>query len=223
MTEADENERPPRRTLNKQEAIRHLLHTAIRLVMKMEDPFAIHLLVQSADSMLIDIAKKQSRLLRWDWEDYIKPEFHKEFFDQHRATANYFKHADRDSTDDLPVHDIMMINLMQLFMDIANYIELYKEHTNHMVWFQFFMFNVAPNLINKEGAKAAEYLSTVQQTQTMTPQSFFEAFDNSSHLLPDFYMEELKDLEDITNFYHTPFYELRAGRLRQRSSLRIPT
>jgi len=47
---------PPRRYLDKEEAVRHLIHCAIRMVMREEDPFAIHLLVQSADKMLGGIA-----------------------------------------------------------------------------------------------------------------------------------------------------------------------
>jgi hypothetical protein len=39
----------PRRTLDKHEALRHLIHTAIRLIAGMEDPFAVYLLVHSAD------------------------------------------------------------------------------------------------------------------------------------------------------------------------------
>ena len=30
--------------------------------------------------MLIDIARKQNKVLRLDWEDYIKPEYHTSFF-----------------------------------------------------------------------------------------------------------------------------------------------
>jgi hypothetical protein len=81
----------------------------------MEDPFAIHLLVQSADKLLIDFTKKSGQELRMDWEIYIKPEYHTAFFEKHRAIYNYFKHADRDFGADLPVHDIMMLNIMTLF------------------------------------------------------------------------------------------------------------
>ena len=101
----------PSRTLDKQEAIRHLIHTAIRLIAKMEDPFAVHVLVHSADKLLIDIAKKRGRKLRLDWESYIKPEYHKEFFDRYRAAYNYFKHADKDFDDNLPIVDIMNLNV----------------------------------------------------------------------------------------------------------------
>ena len=48
------DDRTPRRHLDKHEAIRHLIHSAIRLVMQAEDPFAVHLLVHSADKMLIE-------------------------------------------------------------------------------------------------------------------------------------------------------------------------
>jgi len=104
----------PRRKLDKQEAIRHLIHTAIRLISDMEDPFAVHVLVHSADKLLIDMANKRGRQLRLDWESYIKPEFHKEFFAKHRASYNYFKHADKDFNDDLPVFDIMRLNVITL-------------------------------------------------------------------------------------------------------------
>lgn len=104
----------PRRTLNKQEALRHLIHTAIRLIARMEDPFAVHLLVHSAGKILIDLAKQKGHELRVDWELYINDEYHDEFFKRHRETYNYLKHADRDFATDLPVHDIAMTNVMNL-------------------------------------------------------------------------------------------------------------
>ena len=73
-TDAEIDDRIPRRNLDKREAVRHLIHTAIRLIAKMEDPFAIHLLVQSAEKLLHDMAEKQNKLLRVYWEDYIKEE-----------------------------------------------------------------------------------------------------------------------------------------------------
>jgi hypothetical protein len=58
----------PRRTRDKSEALRHLIETAIRLTARMEDPFAVHLLVDSADKILIDQAKQNGRELRVDLE-----------------------------------------------------------------------------------------------------------------------------------------------------------
>jgi hypothetical protein len=94
MTGANSEEdktRQPRRRIDKQEAVRHLMHTAIRLIAKREDPFAVHLLINSADKLLIDLSKKLGIELRVNWEDYIKPEFHGEFFKKIRETYNYLK------------------------------------------------------------------------------------------------------------------------------------
>lgn len=110
----------PRRTLDKQEALRHLVHSAIRLMVRMEDPFAVHLLVHSADKVLIDLAKQNGHELRVDWELYIKDEYHSEFFKRYRETYNYFKHADQDFATELPVRDIAMINVMNLFVTVVN-------------------------------------------------------------------------------------------------------
>ncbi|MFZ3354446.1 MAG: hypothetical protein WA268_26660 [Xanthobacteraceae bacterium] len=54
--------------LNKQEAIRRLVHAAIRMLAAEEDPFAVHLLIQSADKTLIDVAKKHGKELRVSYE-----------------------------------------------------------------------------------------------------------------------------------------------------------
>lgn len=207
----DEDDRTPRRMLNKQEAVRHLLHTAIRLVMTMEDPFAIHLLVHSADKMLVDIARKRGKLLRMDWEDYIKPEFHTAFFRRHRKTYNYFKHD--DFADDLPVHDIAMMNAMQLFVASMNYRSVFEEATDHITLFAFFMFNIMPQVIIPDGI-GLEIIKSVKATQSMTPKSFFEAFESNSHMLPRFWAEASTDMQDVMDFYYLSFSQLRAGKPR---------
>ena len=133
MTTISEDNFPePRRTLDKREALRHLIHTAIRLIAEMGDPFAVHLLVHSADKILIDLAKQKGHELRIDCELYVKDEYHDEFFKRHRETYNYFKHADRDFATDLPVRDIAMTNAMNLFITVVNYEHMFGERTHHM-------------------------------------------------------------------------------------------
>ena len=216
-------DRPPRRTLDKREAVRHLLHTAIRLMMKMEDPFAIHLLVHSADKILIDIAKKRGQELKFDWELYIKDEYHTEFFKRHRATYNYFKHADRDFADDLPVHDIMMINVMTLFIAAVNYGTLFRQHTNHMMLLHGFVMNLVPQIITPPEALKSDFLKSVTMMQTMTPSRYFETFEENPQALPQFHSEAAKDLQDIIDFYSLSFSQVRAGETKStRIIYRIP-
>jgi hypothetical protein len=218
------DDRIPRRTLDKRKAARHLIHTAIRLIAKMEDPFAIHLLVQSAEKVLHDIAKKQSKLLRVYWEDYIKDEYHSAFFKRHRAIYNYFKHADEDFAEDLPVHDIMMLNVMQLFIAIANYTALFAETTDHMILFHVFTLNLSPQLIHPESLKKNELLKALRQTQHMTPGEFFDLFEQNTVSLPRFHAERAKDLQDIIDFYEISFTGLRNGETKsQKRIYRLPS
>jgi hypothetical protein len=54
--------------LTKNQAVRHLLHAAVRLIVAGEDPFATHMLIQSAEKLLIDLAKHSpSGKVKYDW------------------------------------------------------------------------------------------------------------------------------------------------------------
>ena len=209
------------RTLDKQEAIRHLIHTAIRLIANREDPFAIHVLVHSADKMLIDMAKQRGQELRVDWENYVKPEYHKDFFTRYRAIYNYFKHADKDFDDDLPVRDIMSLNVMTLLICTANYSILFGEITNHMTLLMVFGMALFPQMIDQTAILGAKLLKGLPDFEGMTPGELFTTFQNNLSVLPQFIGEASKDREDIVDFYHLSFEELRAGKTKSDRIFRI--
>jgi hypothetical protein len=211
----------PRRTLDKQEAIRHLIHTAVRLIAKREDPFAVHVLVHSADKLLIDMAKQRGQELRVDWEKYIKPQYHKDFFIRYRAIYNYFKHADKDFDDDLPIRDVMKLNVMTLFTSVGNYYTLFKEITNHMTLLLMFVMALFPEVIPPEQIEGAILLQGISSVEGMTPHEFFEAFENNLGVFPKFIGEVSKDLEDIKEFYLLSFVELHAGKTERDRITRI--
>lgn len=207
-----EEGRTPRRHIDKHEAIRHLLHAAIRLLMKQEDPFAIHLIIHSVDKMLIDLAEKLGKELRVDWELYIKDEHQTKFFKRHRAIYNYLKHAKTDFADQLPINDIMMLNVLTLFTCIVNYGKLFSEQTDHMSLFLLFLQTLIPEIIHVDAPARKEILKNIASMQTMTPSRFFETFEENTHMLPRFNAEVTKDLEDIVDFYNLSFSELHAGK-----------
>ena len=215
MAEQSELERArkkPRRFINKQQAIRHLLHSAIRLIMNEEDPFAAHLIIHSADKLILDIAKSRGVYPKLDWELYIKDEYQKEFFKQHRETYNYFKHANKDFAEDLPVHDIMTLNVMTLLSTVTNYSDLFRERTDHMNLFTVFVMTLSPAIIGANFPHRDEMLKAVRDTQTATPREFFKLFEEHySATFPKFFRERSEDLQDIGHFYSLTFSELRAG------------
>jgi hypothetical protein len=223
MTTINHGDLPePRRTLDKREALRHLIHTAIRLIARMEDPFAVHLLVLSADKILIDLAKQNCHELRIDWELYIKDEYHNEFFRRYRETYNYFKHADHDFAVELPVRDIAITNVMNLFITVVNYQQMFGEGTHHMALFLAFVFALMPKIIIPTDIRGVELLKGVRDMQSMTPANFFRTFEEHPEALPNFYPEAAKDVEDITDFYHLTFLELREGRRKSPRLFKLP-
>jgi hypothetical protein len=140
---AMQNDRePPLRYISKQEGVRHILHAAIRSVFCGEDPFAVHLLGQSAEKVLGDLlknAKMEDPVLA-----LLKPELRSEFFTFYREPYNFLKHADRDSGDKLGVHNIAASNDMLLYLCILRYGMLFGPYTYHMKVFWLFVGQFYP-------------------------------------------------------------------------------
>jgi hypothetical protein len=97
-----------------------------------EDPFAIHLIIQSADKLLIDLSKRLKKPLTLDWAENIKDECRSPLMAVFRETYNFLKHADNDYDAELHVGSIAESNVLQLAACIANYYALFGETTDHM-------------------------------------------------------------------------------------------
>ena len=78
----------PKRKISKQEGIRHLIHAAVRMIAAREDPFAIHLVIQSADKLLMDLSKKMAKPIPLRWDEQIRPEYKDTLLAIHRETFN---------------------------------------------------------------------------------------------------------------------------------------
>jgi hypothetical protein len=197
----------PRRRIGKQDAIRHLIHSAVRLIMKMDDPFALHLIIQSVEKLLIDVAAGMNKYLEMDWELCIKDEYHGVFFKQYRETYNFLKHAKSDFEKELPVRDIMMMNVMGLFMCIVNYAKLYDVHSDHMRLFTGFVQVLMPKMIKAPAELRPSVAKALDGIGDMTPATYFQMFQEFS-LLPKLREETSIDLQDILEFYGTPLRQL---------------
>lgn len=110
-----------------------------------EDPFAIHLVVQSADKLLIDLSKKLRKPLTLEWSESIKEEYRRPLMTVFRETYNFLKHADTDHTETLHVGAIAESNILQLGVACANYHSLFDGWTDHMRLLFNFAKIVAPN------------------------------------------------------------------------------
>ena len=136
----------PRRYINKREGVRHVLHAAIRAVLSNEDPFAIHLLGQSAEKVLIDLLENEG--VKDPLFSLLKPDMRSVFFDIYRESYNFLKHADRDSDGKLGVRNIVGSNDLLLFTCIVRYGVLFGSYTQHMLIFLTFAGLLFPGIVD---------------------------------------------------------------------------
>lgn len=204
---------PPRRYMNKQEAVRHLIHAAVRLIVKQEDPFAIHLLIHSADQVIRDIAKRKKKELKFDWDIYIKDEYLDQFHALHKETTNFLKHGQGDVDGKLRVDNVAELNAMTLFLVIVNYNSLFNDISDHMRAFFIFTQIMTPQVIVSSISDNPAYLSNLKSLERLTPARFFECIlQSSSQIAPNFNAETYQDLLDVQDFYNTPIVDLRTTR-----------
>jgi hypothetical protein len=201
-----------KRQLSKQDAIRHLIHGAIRLFMSGEDPFIIHMLIQSADKLLIDVAEKSGKKLAHDWETFIRPEKKTFFFTKYRETYNFFKHANHDFGKDLPVKDIVKLNLITLFVAVQNYFGLYGSITGHMSLHNLFVQCTIPDIFKMNAMpkdQAEKYAKLLKSLDTTTPSEFFSIVSEYIDVFaPTYKKERAEDLQENTGFFAATFADL---------------
>ena len=63
----------------------------------------------------------------------------------------------------------------------------------------------------------------MRNMQGMTPAEFFRTFEVHPEMLPNFYQEAAKDVEDLTDFYHLTFSELQEGRRKSPRVFKLPS
>ena len=131
---------PPKRLMDKLEAIRHLLHASIRMFFWQEDPFALHVILYSCDRLITDYVRHKNIYVTFDWRDYIKDEYHDEFAELRVETYDFLRHGDRRPDHKLGVRDIEKTNELDLLMNVHRYKESTDIHTEHTQQFMNFIF-----------------------------------------------------------------------------------
>lgn len=206
-----ERAKAPDRTINKQQATRHLLHAAIRMQIHIEDPLAIHMLLQSADKLLIDVAKKTGKELKFNIEDCLVPDKEKRklFFGAYREVYNYLKHAESDFDQELGVRHICDANLLMAFHCVVNYQELYGSITQHMQIPLRFVQLAWPSLFDLPEPLKQQHDGMIKTFEDRTPKELFDILRQiPTRFFPDFEKERAEDQVDNEPFMATSFADI---------------
>lgn len=201
----------PRRRMTKQEAIRHLIHAAVRMIAAREDPFAIHLVMQSSDKLLIDLSKKLGKPLTLEWSEGIKEEYRRPLMTVFRETYNFLKHADTDHAETLHVGSIAESNILQLGVACANYHSLFGEWTDHMrLLFNFAKMVMPSGFVAK--ADRPIFDAAFPKLADMKFQEMFNLDLWSEPMVvaqfPNLQKERYEDLRDNDDLFSATFGEL---------------
>jgi hypothetical protein len=139
------NRNPPDRTISKLDAVRHLLHASIRLLLNEEDPFVVHMAAQSCDKLIIDLSNIRG-IDTLDINRLLVPERADEFWHVYRESYNYFKHADIDVEEKLEVHNIIASNELGIFLNVVRSTALGLPYDKHSQIYMTYILSYYPDV-----------------------------------------------------------------------------
>lgn len=84
--------------INKLDAASRQIDAAIRMTFAGEDPVAIHSVIAAGHRIIRDLCESRGDVESYlQFTDWINPNFEKDFWRHVNASANFFKHADKDA------------------------------------------------------------------------------------------------------------------------------
>lgn len=185
----------PDRFITKLEGVRHVLHCAIRCTLAGEDPFAINILAQSAEKVVVDILSANGK--PDPFYSMLNPSHSKEFFNAYREPVNFLKHADKDHDGLLPVYDLVRLTDFAILGTIVRLLSLEEPLTGHMRVMLIFMGAQYPRVMNiKEFPAFAEAIEQARQ-QSSTRGSLAAHLQNAVISDARCKSETIVDLADV--------------------------
>lgn len=125
--------------INKAEAARRQVDTAIRMLYSLEDPVSIHTLAMAAFRILRDLASKlDDSYMEKVIDSMIKPEKIGAFWGAMNSFSNFLKHANKDPDGihdgvDEEVNDVTLFVACLYYQDLGH--QFTPEMSAHVGWF----------------------------------------------------------------------------------------
>jgi len=168
--------------VNKTEAARRQIDTAIRLLFSGEDPVAIHTLAGAAFRILRDLAgKKTDSYMKKITQAMIKPGMESKFWRQWNTSINFLKHADKDPNSMLENVD-EEVNEGILFIASLYYQDLGHRLTPEMITLVGWYTAMHPEFL-REDASATFTQAALQSGTCLIDKSRAEQLAIGSQLL----------------------------------------
>jgi hypothetical protein len=191
-------DKAPDRWLGKEQGLRQVLHSAIRMTLIGEDPYAIHVLIRAADTVIGDLHKRKNISDPLNYSNYVLPEYQQSFYAVHNETYNFLKHGHLEHDGTIPIHSIVQSNDVVLWMNVARFRNLFGYLTHHMETYAHLIRLVHPHFVIWDTAESAEhFLALREKAKHMTRGEMLEAAAHGLQSDPSFLAERAEDLEDV--------------------------
>jgi hypothetical protein len=135
--------------VNKIEAARRQIDSAIRLLFDNEDPIAIHTLTMAGFRILRDLADKQNNNVNKIIQSFIRPGMEGKFWGSMQSFANFLKHANKDP-DDIIDNIQEEFNDAMLFLASLYYQDLGYQLTPEMLALSGWFSAIHPDCIRND-------------------------------------------------------------------------
>ncbi len=180
---ADFKPRPPFERVEKLDAVRRQLRTAIRLFFEERDNVSIYTLVAAVQELLRGLLKPREEGSFIKDTDLVRPEKRKEFLGIINKPQNFFKHADSDRDE------VLEFNPELTTFVIVDCVEMYQKYTGRVlregfVFSIWFAMNYSELLIPGAFADAIEEVKR-QAASIGIGKAFFLSLLNRADLWPN--------------------------------------
>jgi hypothetical protein len=191
-------DKTPDRLLTKEQGVRQIVHAAIRMTLGSEDAYATHILVRAADTVIGDLHKRKGISDPLNFANYVRPEYLQDFLAVHNETYNFLKHGHLSHDGAVPIHSIVLLNDILLWMDVARFKSLFGYLTYHMEIYTQLIRVVHPHFVKWETAEMAEiFLALRAKAEHLTRGEMLEAANYNYQRDVRFVAEKEADLVDI--------------------------
>jgi hypothetical protein len=180
--------------INKQLAIRRLIHAAIRQFVDGDDPLAVHLLAMAAVDVMRGYAKAKGKTFR-SATDYVEKGQEGKVLKELKKVYNFLKHSDTDADAILEPNDLDRTNQVVLIGACLNYIAVFDEATHHMQAYLVYCAYDAPDFLQDDAREEIMRLPDAHELVSMTPADRRGVFRNTL-LMPDPVAERRAELAD---------------------------
>ena len=151
--------------IDKNDASRLLLHSAIRLALADNEPIVVHLAAIAANDVLRSVARARGKALAFNIDKFIKPEMRSLFWQRFKSLNNFFKHADQDPDESLDISGICTFNEIEIAVGCLEYRELFGGSSAHMRAFVAFAIAEYPEIITTTPGIPEEFTRVLDQTK----------------------------------------------------------